>query len=43
MPAAAVRREGRALFGLIGRKEYVGGKLNLNLNSKFYFLDMLLK
>ena len=27
MPAAAVKREGLALFGLIGRKGYVGGKL----------------
>lgn len=26
VPAAAVKREGLALFGLIGRKVYVGGK-----------------
>ena len=25
VPAAAVRREGQALFGMIGRKEHVGG------------------
>lgn len=37
VPAAAVKRKGQALFGLIGRKAYVGGKLNFNLNSKFYF------
>jgi hypothetical protein len=27
VPAAAVRREGQAFFGLTGRKEYVGGSL----------------
>jgi hypothetical protein len=25
VPAAAVRQVGQALFGIIGRKEYVGG------------------
>lgn len=25
VPAAAVRREGQALFGIIGRKGFVGG------------------
>jgi len=25
VPAAAVIREGQALFGMIGRKEFVGG------------------
>ena len=27
VPAAAVRREGRVLFGMTGRKAYVGGRL----------------
>ena len=36
VPAAAVKREGQALFGLIRRKVYVGGKLNFNLKIKFY-------
>ena len=34
MPAAAVKREGLALFGLIGRKGYVGGKLIKKNNVK---------
>ena len=34
MPAAAVKREGWALFGLIGRKGYVGGKLFKENNIK---------
>ncbi len=29
VPAAAVRRRGRALFGITGRKELVGGRLSL--------------
>ena len=33
VPAAAVIRRGRALFGIIGRKGYVGGSLSLALNS----------
>ena len=28
VPAAAVIRKGQTLFRIIGRKEYVGGKLN---------------
>ena len=32
VPAAAVIRRGRALFGIIGRKGYVGGLLSLALN-----------
>ena len=28
VPAAAVIRRGRALSGIIGRKEHVGGKLS---------------
>ena len=28
VPAAAVIRRGQALFGIIGRKEYVGGYLS---------------
>jgi hypothetical protein len=39
VPAAAVKRKGQALFGLIGRKGYVGGKLTNNLNLKFYVLN----
>ena len=38
VPAAAVKREGQALFRFIGRKVYVGGKLNFNKKLKFYFL-----
>ena len=37
MPAAAVKREGQALFEVIGRKVYVGGELNFNVNLKFHF------
>ena len=42
VPAAAVIREGQALFGMIGRKEHVGGlsiwyvkfqRLSLNLHA----------
>ena len=29
VPAAAVRRRGRALFGITGRKELVGGLISL--------------
>jgi hypothetical protein len=36
VPAGAEKRKGQALFGLIGRKGYVGGKLTNNLNLKFY-------
>ena len=36
MPAAAVKRGGQTLFGLIGRKGYVGWILIFNLNLKFY-------
>jgi hypothetical protein len=38
VPAAAVKRKGLALFGLIGRKEYVGWKLTNSLKLKVYFL-----
>jgi hypothetical protein len=38
VPAAAVKREGQTLFGLIGRKAYVGRKLTNNLNLKLHFL-----
>jgi hypothetical protein len=31
VPAAAVRRRMQALFGITGRKEYVGGLLSLML------------
>ena len=33
VPAAAVIRRMRALFGITGRKEYVGGKLCLLLKT----------
>ena len=33
VPAAAVIRRVRALSGIIGRKEFVGGMLSLVLNS----------
>ena len=33
VPAAAVIRRGRALFGITGRKEYVGGMLSLLLKT----------
>lgn len=36
MPAAAVKREGWALFGLIGHKGYVGGKLTGIVKLKVY-------
>ena len=32
VPAAAVIREGQALFKITGRKEYVGGLLSYMLN-----------
>jgi len=34
VPAAAVIREGQALFGMIGRKESVDGKVSFLLNFK---------
>ena len=34
VPAAAVIRRVQALSGIIGRKEFVGGKLSLVLNSE---------
>ena len=34
VPAAAVIRRGRALSGIIGRKEYVGGKLSAGFKAK---------
>ena len=41
VPAAAVKREGLALFGLIGRKGYVGGKLvkknNIIITLNYFF------
>lgn len=33
VPAAAVRRRERALSGITGRKELVGGDLSLGVNS----------
>ena len=42
MPAAAVIQEGQALFKIIGRKEYVDGKLINHLNIKVNFI-MLVK
>ena len=32
VPAVAVTREGQALFGIIGRKAFVGGKICYFLN-----------
>jgi len=37
VPAAAVIREGRALFGIIGRKEFVDGIISYLLNFKVNF------
>ena len=37
VPAAAVIRRGQALSRIIGRKEYVGGKLFYKLNFKLIF------
>ena len=37
VPAAAVIRRGQALSGIIGRKEYVGGKFSYKLNFKLIF------
>ena len=34
VPAAAVIRRGRALSGIIGRKEYVGGFLSTGFKAK---------
>ena len=34
VPAAAVKREGQALFGIIGRKVSVGGILSFMLKLK---------
>ena len=46
MPAAAVIREGQALFGMIGRKEFVGCincfKLNLKLIFKMFKIHFYL-
>lgn len=39
VPAAAVKRGGQTLFKLIGRKVYVGGKLNFNLKLIVYLLN----
>ena len=33
VPAVAVKREGRALFMIIGRKGYAGGPLAVNLEN----------
>ena len=33
VPAAAVIRRGRALSGIIGRKEYVGGYLSMGFKA----------
>lgn len=41
MPAAAVKRKGLVLFGLIGRKVYVSGKLTNDLNLKFIFKSII--
>jgi hypothetical protein len=35
VPAIAVIRRGRALFGMIGRKEFVGCLLSFLLNLRF--------
>ena len=37
VPAAAVKREGQALSGITGRKEFVDCITSYLLNSKFYF------
>ena len=37
VPAAAVIREGQALFGIIGRKEFVDGIISYLLNFKVNF------
>ena len=34
VPAAAVRRRVQALFGITGRKEYVGGIASLELKTE---------
>ena len=34
VPAAAVRRRMQALFGIIGRKEYVGGLVSERLKTR---------
>lgn len=40
VPAAAVKREGLALFELIGRKEYVGWKLINWVKIKNNFIEL---
>lgn len=37
VPAVAVKRREQVLFGITGRKEYVGGKLSFKLNLKKQF------
>lgn len=37
MPAAAVIREGQALFKIIGRKEFVDGNVSYLLNFRLNF------
>ena len=37
VPAAAVIREGQALFGITGRKEFVDGIISYLLNFKIQF------
>jgi hypothetical protein len=39
VPAAAVIREGRALFGMIGRKEHVDGGCPLAVTSQGFTLS----
>ena len=38
MPAAAVIREGQALFGIIGRKEFVDCIVSYLLNFNIYII-----
>jgi len=40
VPAAAVIREGQALFGMIGRKEHVGGFFIFHLKSQSFTLSV---
>ncbi len=41
VPAAAVIRRMRALFGITGRKEYVGGDVSLILKTEAQLLECI--
>ena len=43
VPAAAVIREGQALFGMIGRKEHVDGFFILHLKFQSFTLNLSVK